>query len=158
MLRETLESQTHNAPVLQSSRSVVKLEPELLCWIEDQQAVSIFPASVATKFYSTDRPLIPSGSTIPHSEAPTKPRIIFPLSCDHLLTLLQYNVLRGCLINHALISNLKTTPSSSTCSSSSLSTLPSSLPPNSLPPSLYLTLLQQQIPHEEWIDIIPHTH
>lgn len=88
-------------------------------------------------------------------DRPPVARIIFPLSSDHLITLLQFNVLRGCLINRQLVSGLINPPSSD-CSSAALRILPSPLSPQSVPPSLEPTVLQRTIPHEDWIDIIPH--
>jgi hypothetical protein len=73
------------------------------------------------------------------------------LSTDHLITLLAFNVLRGCITNRQILSN---TPAPLGTCSSAPSFLP--LPPTHLlPPSLYPTSLQLSTPHATWIDIIP---
>jgi hypothetical protein len=117
--------------------------------------VSTFPASVVNAFYRIGNALLPYESTsLPFGRAPVA-RIIFPLSSDHLITLLQFNVLRGSLINRQLLSG-SITAVSSDCSSEALQILPSPSAPKSVPPSLEPTALQRTIPHEDWIDIIPH--
>ena len=120
--------------------------------------VFIFPASVANAINSIGSALIPDQSGIPNSamshRSPTA-RIIFPLSSDHLITLLQFNVLRGSLTNRRLLDSLLSIPSDE-CSSTMLSILPDPSSPQALPPSLYPTALQRTLPHEAWIDIVPH--
>ncbi|MCJ1401499.1 hypothetical protein MMC11_004713 [Xylographa trunciseda] len=74
----------------------------------------------------------------------------FPLSCDNLLTLVQFNVLRAIITN---ISLLRLTsvffPSPSA---------PPAVPPSPslIPPPLRPTPLQLSTPHLPWIDIFPH--
>ncbi|MCJ1281257.1 hypothetical protein MMC26_000575 [Xylographa opegraphella] len=74
----------------------------------------------------------------------------FPLSSDHLLTLVQFNVFRGIVTNISLLhltSIFFPSPSAP----------PAVPPPPSLvPPSLRPTLLQLSTPHLPWIDIFPH--
>lgn len=124
---------------------------------------------------------------LPYTTTPVDlSKVFFPLSSDHLLTLLQYNVLRACLVNRELISRLEAyqliVPSTtaitdgvsddSACqgdsiiserreewSSTSLSTLPSldrKVLATLLPESLRPTDLQISTPHARWIDILPH--
>ena len=60
------------------------------------------PASFAKSFYGTIKPVLPNHYPILHTEqAPTG--ILFPLSSDHLIPLIQYNVLRACLANLKLL-------------------------------------------------------
>lgn len=80
---------------------------------------------------------------------------MFPLSSDHLIVLLQYNVLRASITNRLLVSPLFPSATNE-CSSAALHVLPSLPYPQTLPPSLAPTALQQTIPHEEWVDIVPH--
>ena len=78
--------------------------------------------------------------------------VIFPLSGDHLITLLQFNVLRGSIANRQLLSPL----SPHSCSTETLHVLPSHTSSlNLVPPSLAPTHLQCTVPHEDWMDIIP---
>lgn len=88
-------------------------------------------------------------------DPPTPAKIIFPLSSDHLIILQQYNVLRASLTNRYLISGLKANPVDE-CSSVALHVLPYLTCPQDIPPALHPTVLQQTIPHEGWVDIIPH--
>jgi hypothetical protein len=85
--------------------------------------------------------------------------IIFPLSSDHLITLVQYNVLRGSLENrHLLDFALDIDSRHSGFESTDIHVTPQLLSRElaKLPPSLHPTLAQQTIPHPHWIDIIPH--
>lgn len=155
--RKALESQPRG-PFPKIEAQYVKIESEVPCWVEDEQTISILPASVARALNSTTAPLIPYDSSL---QIPAKTghlpavRIMFPLSSDHLITLLQFNVLRSCLANRRLISGLNVIPVDE-CSSAALHVLPNSSYPDSIPPSLQPTLLQRTVPHEEWIDILPH--
>ncbi|KAF8860431.1 hypothetical protein BDZ45DRAFT_800797 [Acephala macrosclerotiorum] len=98
-------------------------------------------------------PLLPYFPTSSNAKITTEiPRIIFPLSSDHLITLIQFNVLRATLTNLHLLSLLQTIPYE--CSLA-LSIAPSSSHPLSIPPSLQPTSIQSSIPHDPWIDIIP---
>ena len=136
----------------------MKTEPEIPCWVEDQQTVSIFPASVAKALNSTEIPLIPYEPATPNSAILNKTpaiRIILPLSADHLITLLQFNVLRASLANRRLISSFHNIPEDE-CSSAATHVLPSPSNPQTIPPSLHPTEMQRTVPHESWIDIIPH--
>ncbi|MCJ1376984.1 hypothetical protein MMC17_000074 [Xylographa soralifera] len=156
--RKALEPQAHPASVSISRTSVAKIEPGIPCWVEDQQMVFILPASVANTVNSTGTILIPCHPDVPNlamSETPPTTRIIFPLSSDHLITLLQFNVLRGCLTNRGLLSSLKSVPSEE-CPSAVLSVLPEPASFQVIPPSLHPTVLQRTFPHEAWIDIVPH--
>lgn len=130
----------------------VKSATRIPCWIEDQQTVYVLSSSVAHPIRS---PLVPYhsvilGRTSPPRQAPAK--IVFPLSPDYLIPLLQYNVLRASLVNRRLFSGDKITQ----CTSESIRIPPLPSDPTSIPPSLYPTPLQQALPHEEWVDIIPH--
>ncbi len=123
-------------------------------WSEDDQAVILVPiAELAGRHRCSRTPLLPYTAT------PTKlDRVIFPLSSDHLLTLLQYNILRACLANRDLVDRLAQ-PQDQESSSTALTILPEvepSILSALLPPSLHPTVLQRTIPHSAWIDILPH--
>ncbi len=79
----------------------------------------------------------------------------FPLSPDHqLITLIQYNLLRGMLTNMAIVSILDTIPAE--CGA--VFTIPPSLlfeAPASPPPGLRATPLQKSTAHPLWIDAMP---
>lgn len=106
---------------------------------------------------SFDAPKDGSKSTIStHINGPPAnyPPVYFPLCLDHLIVLVQYNVLRAIVTNIAIVHPLLSIPTE--CDSIvPLELFP--LPPTSaLPASLQPTLLQQTTPHEFWVDIIPH--
>jgi hypothetical protein len=132
----------------------VEPEAEIPFWVEDQQSVSILPASIAGRLLNSNVPLLPLNPDTAISKS-TEGRIIFPLSSDHLITLLQYNVLRGCITNRAIISS-QIPNAMSSCSTEDLHILPFPSSPQYVPPSLLPTHLQQTMPHEDWVDIIPH--
>lgn len=126
---------------------------DIACWSEDKQALVYLPRAVAQTLHNTRSPILPTLTSREKSNG-----IIFPLSSDHLIALLQYNTLRGSLANRELISCILPSSPTSECSSAALHVLPDTqaVLPDSLPPSLYPTTLQSTIPHEEWLDIIPH--
>ncbi|KAJ9138092.1 hypothetical protein NKR23_g8671 [Pleurostoma richardsiae] len=67
-----------------------------------------------------------------------------------------FNVLRASIANTQLLSPLQPTRASG-CSSEVLHVLPATIPyPSTVPPSLVPTELQCTVPHESWVDIIPH--
>lgn len=125
------------------------------CWIEDQQAICFIDDTAVSTFHHPSNPLFPSAFPLTSSPSSITVRIIFPLTCDHLITLLQYNVLRACLANRLLLTALGQ-PDSGQCSSMAQHVLPYPPSHDSIPSSLYPTTMQQSVPHEEWIDAIPH--
>jgi hypothetical protein len=86
--------------------------------------------------------------------------VTFPLSSDHLLTLVQFNVLKGSISNRDLLDNALRQDGQfiSTMDSESMHVLrfQSSHALANVPPCLQPTLLQQTTPHPIWIDIFPH--
>lgn len=132
-------------------------EPEVPCWIEDQQLVSNLPISVAATLHIAGSPLIPRNSARSAQNSSVKRsqfRIMFPLSPDHLITLLQYNALRGGMINSQLLYGPNADQESECSAESVLLPPPPSL--REIPWTLYPTHLQQTVAHEKWIDIVPH--
>lgn len=80
---------------------------------------------------------------------------MLPLSSDHLIPLVQYNVFRAALTNMFLLSI--TNLISRKCDiSTALQTTPIFPSPAVPPPSLAPTPLQQSVPHDMWIDLLPH--
>ncbi|OQV09920.1 hypothetical protein CLAIMM_13993 [Cladophialophora immunda] len=77
----------------------VKGETLVPCWIEARQAVTYLTASnLPNRLHGQRRPLLLYTSTPVNLD-----RVIFPLCPDHLIILLEYNVLRGCLENRRLL-------------------------------------------------------
>ncbi|KAH7115403.1 hypothetical protein B0J13DRAFT_681466 [Dactylonectria estremocensis] len=98
-----------------------------------------------------------------HAQTSLTPRsFIFPLSTDHLLHLVQYNVFRAFVSNKRTLNTLLTgwtdaPPSPTTCPISGPyrdDTTVYPLNPN-IPLSLVPTRLQQARPHSLWINLIP---
>ena len=122
-------------------------------WSENHQSIITLPTSAGPS--AQGKPCRP---ILPHTTSPTIiDNVIFPLSVDHLITLLQFNVLRACLVNRDYISLLQ--PHGTEWSSESIATLPSVGPSTLtklLPDSLHPTALQKTVPHAAWIDIFPH--
>ncbi|EXJ65426.1 hypothetical protein A1O7_01767 [Cladophialophora yegresii CBS 114405] len=102
---------------------------------------------------------------------PSLDTVIFPLCPDHLIVLLQYNVLRASLVNRGYIARLPAHTQtrahaggeSAEWSSTTVACLPnidvdvSDLDLSRLlPPSLHPTRLQRTVKHAAWIDILPH--
>lgn len=134
-------------------------EPSITCWDDGMQTVVKIPASkVDTTIGTTHNPLLSSaplsgGRKIVNSANQTPHTIIFPLCPDHLITLLQYNVLRATIINIKILAPLLTITS---CSVDTLNVLPEPSLPGQIPPTLWPTKLQQTMPHEDWVDVVPH--
>lgn len=99
---------------------------------------------------NSDLPLVttPSIQIQQTRNHPIQPNFSFPLTPDHLIVLIHYNVYRACISNTLLL-NLGDL-SNETCK-----ILTSPPPPNPIPVSLHPTHLQQSIPHPCWIDILP---
>ncbi|EEA19245.1 hypothetical protein TMatcc_010199 [Talaromyces marneffei ATCC 18224] len=155
--RKALEVGEKQEALSMAKSSPVKIEgPAIPCWDEDLQTVISLPASeVDSRMGILCKPLLlllADGKTVtPTRQTPHK--VIFPLCPDHLILLLQYNVLRATLINIKILSPLLTITS---CSADTLNVLPKPSLPDQIPPTLWPTKLQQTIPHEDWVDIIPH--
>lgn len=130
--------------------TLIKSEALVECWDMEQQSVSIVPASSIKQLYNARNPLLPSK---PRKEQQLNSNIIFPLTPDHLITLLQYNVLRALAINRTLISGILATPLD--CTEEVIHLLPYPTNPSLLAPSLLPTTLQQTVPHGDWIDYFP---
>jgi len=121
--------------------------------------VSLLPAQLVNAIPRPPSPIIVN--TFPGSSTPPTTRIIFPLAPDHLITLVQYNVLRAAMTNLRLLSALHTVPPE--CSQAlwivpviTTTTSTFSGPDKPVPPSLKPTPLQRAVPHDKWINIIPH--
>ncbi|KAI1417576.1 hypothetical protein F5Y13DRAFT_151333 [Hypoxylon sp. FL1857] len=78
--------------------------------------------------------------------------LLFPLTLDHLIPLVQYNFIRGVLTNMAILGSQNAFPPE--CSRHWVN-MPLFPAPSTIPESLRPTALQQSIPHEPWIDLIP---
>ncbi|WZH49309.1 hypothetical protein QYS62_010507 [Fusarium acuminatum] len=129
------------------SDAVIKSEPLIECWDIKQESMSTIPASHATQLYSKRTPVLPS------RPRRTQFNFVFPLSPDHLITLLQYNALRALAVNRTLISGILTTPLD--CDVEAFHVVPYPTNPDSVPLALLPTILQQTIPHGDWIDMFP---
>lgn len=82
-------------------------------------------------------------------------RILYPISRDHLLPLIEYNVFRASLTNLLILGHLHLMDSSSCSFSGSIPVFPSPYQGDNLPVSLRPTLLQQSTSHPDWIDLFP---
>ncbi|KEY74474.1 hypothetical protein S7711_04509 [Stachybotrys chartarum IBT 7711] len=122
--------------------SFIIYEEGVSCWDEDKQAVSILPASVANRFDYRNKALLPKTSS--------NSRLIFPLSSDHLIILVQLNTLRAVMTINRLVSK-----EHYDCAGGAILILPLDGLPDA-PPNLSPTLMQATVPHEDWIDIMPH--
>jgi Domain of unknown function (DUF3425) len=99
-------------------------------------------------------PLIGYRTFHPQIDDDFSPQLLFPLSIDHLITLVQVNVLRGVLTNMSILS-LHPIPNPECSKTIQAALLPLFPAPSSIPESLLPTPLQESTPHEPWIDLIP---
>ncbi|KAK3329229.1 hypothetical protein B0H66DRAFT_540474 [Apodospora peruviana] len=129
------------------------------CWDDELQSVAVVPTSHLKQLYNRRNPLLPprAADTPPHARNnrhSNNTKIIFPLSPDHLITILQYNSLRAMAVNRTLISGILTTPLD--CADEErIHVVPYPAQPELLPPALLPTTLQQMVPHGDWIDLYP---
>lgn len=109
--------------------------------------MSVMAPSRVKQLYNARDPLFP--------KTPKREQfdIVFPLCSDHLITLLQYNVLRALAANRTLISGTLVTPLD--CCEEKIHVIPYPTNPELLPPALLPTALQQSVPHGDWIDVFP---
>jgi hypothetical protein len=119
-------------------------------WSESHQQV-VYATRPAN--YKSSSPLLP------YTSSPTiLNHVFFPLCPDNLITLIQYNVLRGSIMNCELVS--KALPlDGDRPSALTLVTLPKldeNVQKELMPKSLWPTKLQCTVPHPSWIDIVPH--
>lgn len=130
--------------------TLIKSEALVECWDVEQQSVSTVLASHIKQLYDARNPLLP------HKDNPRKAqfRIVFPLSPDHLITLLQFNALRAMAVNRTLVSGVLATPLD--CGAEDVyHVVPFPARPELLPPALLPTVLQQTVPHSDWVDMFP---
>ncbi|KAH8660579.1 hypothetical protein BX600DRAFT_467889 [Xylariales sp. PMI_506] len=157
--RKALQRQVQNTLFGPSKPTDLETGVGMPCWDEGRQTVRVIPRSRAQALYSAGKPLLAPQLGTSASPAPEgkfrESKILFPLSSDHLIVLIQYNVLRACLVNRLLITPLHSEPVSD-CSSGALSILRDPSLPQDVPASLLPTHLQRTVPHEDWVDIIPH--
>ncbi|KAK6950340.1 hypothetical protein Daesc_008666 [Daldinia eschscholtzii] len=78
--------------------------------------------------------------------------IIFPLTLDHLIPLVQYNFIRGVLTNMAILGIQNAFGPECSRHWVGMTLFPT---PSTIPESLQQTELQRNTPHEPWIDLIP---
>ncbi|TLD12965.1 uncharacterized protein PgNI_02648 [Pyricularia grisea] len=119
-------------------------------WNSQGQWIASVSKSHAKELYNRRNPLIPWQTDKSKRD---NLNIIFPLSSDHLITLLQFNVLRALLVNRSLLLGYPATPLD--CADDVVDILPYPKNPEQLPSSLLPTALQQLVPHCNWIDIFP---
>ncbi|CCF37319.1 hypothetical protein CH063_01675 [Colletotrichum higginsianum] len=133
---------------------------------DDCSSRAVLPASKGASAFTTERACVlrgPQPASTVHSQQPlTPPSVVFPLSTDHLLHLVQYNVFRAFVSNKRTLNTLLTgwtdKPSSpTTCPISGpyrddTSVYP--LNPN-IPPCLVPTRLQQTRLHSLYINLFP---
>lgn len=89
-----------------------------------------------------------------HPPEQTRP-FSFPLSLDHLIPLIEYNLWRASITNIYILSVFSLLADHECSSSPALPPLFPRTDGSSVPLSLAPTALQQSTPHEIWIDILP---
>ncbi|KAF2727858.1 hypothetical protein EJ04DRAFT_127798 [Polyplosphaeria fusca] len=129
------------------SDAPIKSESLVECWDVACQSVFTVPTSRLQQLYNAKNPLLPDSLILEQSST------MFPLSSDHLITLLQFNALRALAINRDLISCILATPLK--CNEEVIHVVPYPKTPRLLPSTLLPTHLQQTVPHGDWIDLFP---
>ena len=128
-----------------------KAEGNVLFWNESSQSISLHSRLPLRNKHGIE-PIMPRELI---QQTSYRFNVAFPISSDHLIVLLQYNVLRACITNRELISCILPSEPDQDCSSAALHVLPMQPLPTNFPESLKPTQLQLTIPHEDWVDITP---
>lgn len=130
-------------------------EPQIPYWDEGRKTILFLPATKASTLTGAITPPL-----LRKTNTPQLNTIIFPLSSDHLIVLLQYNVIRGLLVNHHLLRLFAGVNSINyECTVAGRHISPdhdAALSHQRLPETLHPTHLQKTVPHDKWIDLIPH--
>ncbi|KAI0180780.1 hypothetical protein GGR52DRAFT_5128 [Hypoxylon sp. FL1284] len=127
--------------------ALVKAEPLVEYWDDKQNSVLAAPASRVKQLYDARSPVLREG---PREE---RSHVIFPLSADNLITLLQWNALRALAANRTLVSGILSTPLD--CDAEVVHLTPRPADARALPRALQPTALQMTVPHYDWIDVFP---
>ncbi|RBR15321.1 hypothetical protein FVER53590_01810 [Fusarium verticillioides] len=142
------KAQEKKAKASEIEAATIKSEAVVVCWDINQESMSAVPASHAKIIYNSRKPLLV------YRAKKNQSNIAFPLSSDHLITLLQYNALRALAVNRTFISGMLTTPLD--CGDEDvIHVVPYPANPDSLPSALLPTVLQQTVMHCDWIDMFP---
>ncbi|KAK6857261.1 hypothetical protein PG995_007448 [Apiospora arundinis] len=141
-LAKKIEASADEAGTLDKSERLVE------CWNMETQSVSMVPVSQTTQLYKSKTPFM---TFFKRGKEPLD--VFFPLCPDHLITLLQFNALRALAANRTLVSGISVTPFD--CEEEAIQVLSYPTDPRRLPPALLPTVLQQTVPHGNWIDIFP---
>ncbi|KAK2673733.1 hypothetical protein RAB80_011276 [Fusarium oxysporum f. sp. vasinfectum] len=97
------KAQEKKAMASKAEAETIKSEPVVECWDINQESMSIVPASHAMQIYDARQPLLA------YRTKKNQSNVTFPLSPDHLITLLQYNALRALAVNRTFISGMLST-------------------------------------------------
>lgn len=122
------------------------------CWVEREQRVMYLPNSRSEVQRNRQLPLL---SMTEDANAGIQ-NVILPISSDHLITLLQYRVLRGCLEIRQILSRTFVDEYQGSPEELHVCSYPKYSLTNMLPASLIPTSLQCSVAHHHWVDIIPH--
>lgn len=82
-------------------------------------------------------------------------RNLYPMSRDHLLPLVEYNVWRAALTNVLILGHLHLLGQQNCRFGNCVPVFPNPYQGNTLPESLKPTALQRSTPYPDWIDLIP---
>lgn len=127
--------------------ALVKQETTIDLWDIKRELMSTISVSNGKQLYNSKTPLLP------YKTQKDQFSLIFPLCPDHLITLLQYNALRALAVNRSLISGILFTPLE--CDEEIIHVVPYPTNPESVPAALLPTILQQTVPHGDWVDLFP---
>ncbi|KAK0111160.1 hypothetical protein ONS95_001537 [Cadophora gregata] len=149
--RKALAKKSGESSISTDTDTMIKSEMLVECWDFDKQSISLIPTSQAKQLYNPRRALLPSKPGVKQFD------IIFPPCPDHLIPLLQINALRALAVNRTLISGILATPLDCAGSAAEeiIHTIPYPSNPKIVPPTLLPTVLQQTVPHCDWIDLFP---
>ncbi|KAK2060359.1 hypothetical protein LY76DRAFT_568944 [Colletotrichum caudatum] len=143
--RKALGKKVHASST--TTKALIEPEAVVTCWDVEKQSASIVSSSLIKQLYNARSPLLQK------NREKGRWGTCFPLCPDHLITLLQYNVLRALAVNRTLISGTLVTPLD--CNEEVIHVIPYPYQPNVLPPTLLPTAVQQTVPHGDWIDMFP---
>ncbi|KAI0124020.1 hypothetical protein BJ170DRAFT_70653 [Xylariales sp. AK1849] len=114
---------------------------------------AVLPGRPSDTLLPASNIVIPPGVTI--SGKSIHMRYLYPMSRDHLLPLVEFNIWRASLTNIFIIGHLHLLGSRSCRYGGHTPVFPSPYDGDTIPESLMPTPLQRRTPHADWIDLFP---
>jgi hypothetical protein len=160
--RKALKTQAPSSLVTSGFQEMPQNPAQMGDWSREKETIPTATELPSTLLINSKAPLAHSFSYLPSDLSQLDPlsqplnlKVVFPLAPDHLISLVQYNVLRACLRNMQILSLFHTIPPECTYALAVVP-FPADPPGQNIPESFRPTAIQMTVPHPQWIGMIPH--